>query len=73
MTAAIGCPVSRLIAGHCLAYCLIWLCWALAAPIVAEAARVEPKPDAICPWLQIRHGVGSDLKTYIRVRDLCQS
>lgn len=62
-----------LIAGHLAAYCLVWLCWAVGAPIVAEAARIEPPRHHICPLLQIRHGVGGNLKTYTRVRDLCQS
>lgn len=63
--------VSGLIAGHLLAYCLIWLCWAVGAPIVAEVTRVKPVAQHLCPYPLIRHGVGSDLRTTIKVRDLC--
>ena len=61
----------NLISGWCMAYCLLWLCWATGAPIVAEAYRKPPTLQHICPMLQIKHGVGSDLRTVTKVRDLC--
>jgi len=59
------------ILGWVTAQCLIWLCWALGAPIVAEAARTPIPRHDICPYLIIKHGVGSDLRTFTEVRDLC--
>lgn len=73
MTEALGCPMPNLIAGHLCAYCLLWFCWATGAPIIAEAYRVKPVAQHICPYPVMRHGVGSDLRTFTKVRDLCQS
>lgn len=61
----------NLIAGWAMAYCLIWLCWATGAPIVAEAYGKPATLQHICPMLQIKHGVGPDLRTTTKVRDLC--
>jgi hypothetical protein len=63
--------LSRRIAGDVMAICTAWLCWAVLAPIVADKARVDPPRQHICPMLVITHGVGSDLRTYTDVRDLC--
>ena len=67
------CAVANLIAG----WCVFWLTMAhvlmLTAPVVADAYRAryaEPLPH-ICPMLQISHGVGSDLRTITRAKDLC--
>jgi hypothetical protein len=62
----------NLIAVWLLFYCLAWLCWALAAPIIADAAKVPAREQHICPMLVISHGIGADLKTFTRVRDICQ-
>lgn len=40
----------------------------LAGP--APAAQVVPLS---CPTLAVRHGVGADLRTFTRARDLCAS
>lgn len=61
----------KLIAGWLLFYCLAWLCFALAAPVIAEAKRKPSDNQHICPYLIISHGIGSDLKTFVRARDLC--
>lgn len=55
-----------------MAICTVWLCWAVLAPIVAERAWIEQPRQHVCPLLVIKHGVGSDLKTYTKVRDLCR-
>lgn len=60
-----------LVAGWLMFWCLLWLCWATGAPVVAEAAREPVRADAVCPYLVITHGIGSDLRTYAKVRDLC--
>lgn len=73
MTPATENQMPNLIAGHLCAYCLLWLCWATMAPVVAEAARVEPVRQHVCPYIQISHGVGSDLKTFTKAKDLCAS
>lgn len=51
---------------------LLWLCWTLGAPVIAEAVRQPVPVQHICPYLQISHGVGSDLRTTTKVRDLCE-
>jgi hypothetical protein len=43
----------------------------LVPPVVADAARQPTVYHHICPMLQIKHGVGSDLRTTTKVRDLC--
>ena len=63
--------MANLISGWLTFYCLIWLCWATGAPVVAEAYRQPATLQHICPMLQIKYGVGSDLRTFIKVRDLC--
>lgn len=63
--------MANLIAGWMMFYFFAWLCWAVGAPIVAEAAREPVVYQHICPMLEIRHGVGSDLRTTTMVRDLC--
>lgn len=60
----------KFIAGHTMAWCLLWLTWALLAPIVAgplPALRAEHN----CPSPVVIHGIGSDLKTYVRTIDRC--
>lgn len=47
-----------------------WLVWALVAPIVATAGRHEQARHD-CPHILVTHGVGSDLRTYSKPRDLC--
>lgn len=67
----------NLVAGWLNFWCLLWLCWAVMAPIVADKAHELKSASApqqhICPLLDISHGVGSDLKTFVKVQDLCQS
>jgi len=48
-----------------------WLVWALVAPITFEARKVIQPIDYNCPSPAITHGVGSDLRTYSKPRDLC--
>lgn len=42
----------------------------LVGPVLAGPVRAEVQPLR-CPKLAIRHGVGADLRTFTRVRDLC--
>ena len=63
----------RLIAGWTVAYCLLWLCWVLAAPVIAESVRHQAKPQHLCPMIQVRHGIGPNLKTYAKGVDLCST
>lgn len=51
---------------------LLWLCWAVLAPMVAGPIR-EPKTElnAICPSPGRVHGVGGNLKTTVREVDWC--
>lgn len=63
--------MANLIAGWVMFFNLIWLCWALAAPVVADAAREPVRYDAMCPHIEVTHGVGSDLRTWVKARDLC--
>lgn len=63
--------MANLTAGWLMFWCGLWLCWATCAPVVAEAYRKPAPLQHICPMLQIRHGVGSDLRTFTRVKDLC--
>lgn len=63
--------LSRIMTGWFVFWSLLWLCWALGAPVVADAARQPTVYHHICPMLQIKHGVGSDLRTTTKVRDLC--
>lgn len=34
---------------------------------------IGPDTDAVCPDLQIRHGVGSDLRPQVKVVDACSA
>jgi hypothetical protein len=54
-----------------MAICTAWLCWAVLAPIVADKARAEPTQQNICPMPAIKHGIGPDLRTWTKSRDLC--
>lgn len=63
--------LSSEIAGWLLFWCLLWLCFALAAPVIAEAKREPVVFEHICPMIQLSHGIGGDLKTFVRARDLC--
>lgn len=63
----------KLIAGWMMAFNLLWMCWALGAPVVADAARQPARYEAICPYIVVTHGVGSDLRTWVKERDLCAS
>lgn len=60
----------KLIAQWWIAMLATWLVWALLAPIVASAGRNEQARHD-CPKLKVTHGVGSDLRTYSKPRDLC--
>jgi hypothetical protein len=63
---------ARMIAGNVVAICTVWLWWASLAPVIAggfkPAAQVHMH---ICPYISVMHGVGSDLKTWAKERDLC--
>lgn len=61
----------RFLGGWVVASCLLLATWGITAPVVADKVRVAPEPQLICPLLIIRHGVGSDLKTFTKVRDVC--
>ena len=57
-----------------LTFCfLLWFCWAVGAPIVADAGRQPIPMHSICPYAVIKHGIGADLRTFTEVRDLCAS
>ena len=62
--------MADLIAGWTLAFCQLWLCWALAMPIIQDK---PPAVNHVCPSLRIVHGVGSDLRTYQKEVDLCSN
>lgn len=62
---------SRLLAGWSFALGLIWLCWVLMAPIVAEHNYRPPVSQHLCPMIKVTHGIGPDLKTYTRAVDRC--
>ena len=64
-------PFVNLACGWYVAYILTVTTWGLLAPVVAEKVRVRPVPQVVCPMLDIRHGIGSDLKTYTIARDVC--
>lgn len=63
-------PFSRQVVRITMAICAVWLAWALLAPLVAGPV---PKPifHHTCPAPATVHGVGSDLKTYVRRIDRC--
>jgi hypothetical protein len=66
--------VANLIAGWCVFWLLLSHVLMLAAPVVADAYRdkqPQPRLQHICPKLQVSHGVGSDLRTWTKARDLC--
>ena len=48
-----------------------FLIWLLVAPITFEARKVIQPIDYNCPSILVTHGVGSDLRTYSKPRDLC--
>lgn len=62
--------MSRQLAGWFVFCLLCALTWAVAAPIVAgyQTAAVAPMR---CPRIALRHGVGSDLRTFTVARDNC--
>lgn len=60
----------KLIAQWWVAMLTTWLVWALVAPIVATAGRYEQARHD-CPHIRVTHGIGSDLRTYSKPRDLC--
>lgn len=57
-------------AGDTAAFCTLFLTWALLAPVVAGPIQPAAVPHN-CPSPQVRHGVGSDLRSYQRTVDLC--
>lgn len=61
----------KLIAQWWIAMLTTWLVWAMVAPITFEARKVIQPIDYNCPSPAITHGVGSDLRTYSKARDLC--
>lgn len=64
----------NLIAGWLTFWLLVWHILMIAAPIVADAYPGEPvRYQHICPYPHIKHGIGSDLRTYTLVRDVCGS
>ena len=56
-------------AGWTVAVILLWLCWSVAAPLVARPSTITY--HQICPMIQVKHGIGSDLKTFRRESDFC--
>lgn len=57
-------------AGDTAAFCTLFLTWALLAPVVAGPIQPAAVPHN-CPSPQVRHGVGADLKSYMRRFDGC--
>jgi len=57
-------------AGDTAAFCTLFLTWALLAPVVAGPIQPAAVPHN-CPSPQVRHGVGSDLRSYQRTFDRC--
>ena len=63
--------MANLTAGWLMFWILLVHTAMITVPVVAEAYRQPIDYQHICPMLQIRHGVGSDLRTFTRVKDLC--
>lgn len=62
--------LSKRIAGDCVAFCAVWLCWTVLAPIVAGPI-IQPLVLHNCPAPRTIHGVGADLRTYAKRVDQC--
>ena len=62
--------ISRAAARSALVVYLLALAWMLGAPVAAGPVGVDVQPIS-CPKLVMRHGIGPDLRTFTRVRDLC--
>ena len=63
--------MANLFAGWCVFFLVVTHFLMLTAPVVADAYRKPAPLQHVCPMLQINHGVGSDLRTYTRAKDLC--
>jgi hypothetical protein len=63
--------MAKLTAGWTWAFCQLWLCWALMAPLLADNNRQEHKAQSICPMRYVTYGVGSDLHTFKKEFDIC--
>lgn len=61
---------ARFLAGWVMAAYTTGTCLQLMAPVVAGPLP-EPAPPHNCPDKDVIHGVGSDLRGYQRVVDLC--
>lgn len=61
---------SSQVAGFTVFFCLLWLTWAVFAPIIAGPVKLPPMQHN-CPDKFFVHGVGGNLKTYVRVIDKC--
>lgn len=62
--------LSQHIAGNTMAICTVWLVWVLLAPI-AVGYPPTALPRHVYPAPYNAHGVGSDLRTYVRPTDRC--
>ena len=65
--------MANLIAGWFVFWLIVAHTLMLTAPVVADAYRVTPPRQHVCPMLHIKHGVGSDLRTFTMLRDVCGS
>lgn len=57
-------------AGWLVFWAIAWHALAVGAPVVA-GYRDAPAQPMNCPQIVITHGVGSDLRTWIKARDHC--
>lgn len=67
--------LARDTASNSVAMMLVWICWAVFAPVVAGPV---PIPALLpikhnCPAPAVRHGVGGDLKTFVAAYDRCST
>lgn len=64
--------IAKRIAGDAVAMCLVWLAWAVLAPITMGYPTL-PTAKHVCPSPAVSHGVGGNLKTYRIPVDRCRS
>lgn len=59
---------------HLPGWLAFWLLWwhaiAVAVPVVAGPIKPAVQPMS-CPSIVVTHGIGRDLKTWAKARDLC--
>lgn len=62
---------SKDVAGTTVVLLILWLIWAVGAPLVV-GHRPFPAPPHECPTPYMQHGVGKDLKPFVKAADRCK-